>query len=313
MAGFNTTLAEYRWRGIGFPTTSFKVVMRQDLAPHAFVSRDGADVEATGRAPLEFSARIPFTNNIAPGQGETWTRGTLFPGQWKKMLLAMADRSTGVMQHPAMGAIKCKPSHFEADWDGNTQDGIFADASWLETTDDGNSLTALVASISPIAQATQAARDLDKGLKQITPPLPSTPAYQPTFEDAMRSVQSVFDQVTLMKRRDAGILDNIKYRLTLIRDAMRQSDRTSGGPVHNVLTWPVREAMSRLSGSLDGVRDNLLKKARPIGLYYPADDTSLPMLTIELKAQIGDLMALNPKLLAIAYVPANSAVRYYVT
>ena len=86
------------WRDIPFPISSMKVTVSQDLVQHKYWGVDGASVEATGRAPLEIEAVIPFVNGIVPGKGEKW--GVLYPTQFRSFLKAFVDKKTGTLVHP---------------------------------------------------------------------------------------------------------------------------------------------------------------------------------------------------------------------
>lgn len=305
-------LREFRWRGIGVPVESMRLVLRQDLAQHKYVGRPGADIEGTGRAPLELSATIPFNNFLTPGPSESWTPGTLYPDVWKKFTAAMADTSTGNLQHPELGTITCKPHTFEVDWKNSTRGGVPCNASWLETTENPNSLALLLAAINPMAGAVQAAKDIDRNLPFLTPPLPSTPTYQPTFADAMRTVQGVFDQVSLLQKRAAGVLDNILYRVNAIQQAMARAGLRIENQRSSVISWPLRDALQRMAASANDLKKSLLNGKKRIGLYLPARDGTLAKLASDIPAPIGDLIILNTPLLKNPIVPAHSVVRYYL-
>lgn len=310
---FFTQLRGFAWRGISVPIINTRLVLRQDLAPHRFVGRPGADIEATGRAPIEIMAEIPFFNDIAPGPRESWKRGRLYPTTFRQFLAAMADTSTGILSHPELGDIKCKPRSFEPTWDGKTRGGVPCSASWLETTEDPSAFAQLVAAVSPVAGAIEAAQDLDASLGKITPPFETvTIPPAPSFNDMMRSVQGVFDQVTLMQQRYAGVLNNIVYRVDNIINAMNAASKASSNSSLLVTYWPLRDACSRMKSSATDLKKALLAGPRPIGIYMPGSIATMAKIAGDIPASIVDIMKLNPSLLAAPVVPANSAVRYYL-
>jgi hypothetical protein len=51
-----------------------------------------ADVEPTGRSPLEITAKVPFLNNIASAPSELWPSGNLYPNQFRLFFAACVDR-----------------------------------------------------------------------------------------------------------------------------------------------------------------------------------------------------------------------------
>ena len=98
-------LLPLQWKDVGIPYVDFKVTLRQDLAVHKFSDLDGADVEPTGRSPLEMTAKVPFLNNIARAPSETWSSGDLYPNQFRKFFAACVDRAPGYLQHPEFGPL----------------------------------------------------------------------------------------------------------------------------------------------------------------------------------------------------------------
>ena len=110
------SLLEFRWRDVSFPTTEFTTELRQDLAIHKLVDRDGAFVEGTGRAPLQITARVACLNGLDAGPNEHWQR-PLYPYTWRKLFEACADKSTGTLQHPELGPITTTAAMYApTDW-----------------------------------------------------------------------------------------------------------------------------------------------------------------------------------------------------
>jgi hypothetical protein len=305
-------LREFSWRGIGVPVISTRLVLRQDLAQHRYVGRPGAEIEATGRAPFEISAEIPFLRHLTPGPRESWKKGALYPDVWKKMLAAMADTSTGDLQHPELGIIKCKPHTFDAPLDAKVRGGVMGTATWIETTEDPNALSALIAAVSPLAGALQAAKDIDRHLTTITPPLPTPKVKEPSFDDMMRSIQGVFDQVTLMQKRVGGTIDNILYRVNNIERSMNAALHISPNSSSQVKNWPMRDACARMKSAMRDLKKQLLTGSKPIGIYIPGRSATMGKIAADIPTDIGSLMNLNPSLLARPIVPANSKIRHYL-
>src|SRR5450631_3336877 len=201
-------LIQMSWKGIAFPYIETDLELRQDLAIHKFVDRDGAHIEGTGRAPIQFTARIPFINGLQTGKNENWPR-TLYPTVWKQFFAACADKSTGLLIHPELGEFTCKPESIHTRWAADARGGVYVNATWLETDDGINELDRNLAAVSPTSNVQQAAAALDQQILTLNPnivPKPYTPPI--TFQDMVRSVRAVFDQGTLLQKQYAGRLDN---------------------------------------------------------------------------------------------------------
>lgn len=306
-------LNETRWRDVSFPIISTRLILRQDLVQHKFVRIDGADVESTGRAPFEITCQIPFYNHIAPGPREFWSRGTLYPKQWRRFLSAMSDGTTGVFNHPELGEINAKPEHVDTDWTFSTRGGVLVNASWIETTDDPTRLASLIAAVSPLASAIQAAADIDKNLPNITPALPTNPpTFAPTFEDSMRSLQGVFDQTTLLSRRFTGQIDNVLYRVSALENSMELAANAPGAAKQHVLNWPMNDAIQRMKSAANDLKTQLIQGNKKIGIYLNPGSLTMGGVSAAIPAPITDLMRLNPGLLANPIVPPNSKIRYFL-
>jgi len=325
-------LGEFKWREISFPATTFRVTLRQDLAQHKFPDRDGAHIEATGRAPLEFSARIPFLNSIVPGKVETW--GVLYPTQFRLFLAACADRTTGLLRHPELGAIRCKVESCDTVWDANVRAGVYVDVSWIESTFDPDESNAIFESTSPVAESLLAATDLDASIEDIQPAPPELPEYSPSFADSMRSLQAVGDQISLLSRRVSGIQDQVSYRANAIVESIGRATTSlsAAGVPQTVLTsvtagrvtasatvagpaallWPLAMSGQRTLSAIDGLRKVLGTARKNIALYVVPKDSTLAGVASDVGASLSDLLKLNPTLVAGPVVTAKTIVRHYV-
>jgi prophage DNA circulation protein len=308
-------LLALQWRGIGVPYAHTRVEFAHDLVEHRFAGLDGADVEDTGRGPLKLTVRIPFLNNIAPAPNETWSSGSLYPGVLRSFFAAMANGETGTLQHPEFGPIACKPAAFAVDWDAKTRDGVWADATFIETLDDTGQLSVNITGAGLVGMATAAGVDLDALLPTIpASQFPSLPTNSPSFGDFARGLQAVADQISLFQYSAAGQLNAIVFRVQNIESAITAAVGGASGAdaASAVQYWPTRMAADTYVAALTAVKQNLLSSGKSIGVYVPNQDTSLPLLSQTIPAPVGDLIDLNPDLLFELVVPRSSRVRYYL-
>lgn len=307
------SLLEYQWKGIGFPAASFRVRLRQDLAEHKYSEKDGAEQEMVGRAPLEFSARIPFLNNIDPGPQETWKRGTLFPTYFKNFFALCARRGKGVMQHPIFGKITCVLHECDVEVAAEPRDGCWCNVTWLETFDDTNSTAAILLQVSPIAAAIAAAGDVDAGLATLQPPPPKLPLYKPNFQDTMRSIQGVFDTASTISRSVAGQINNVGYRCNAIMDSINQAVQSPEQAYQSLQNGQMRDALDRLRCACISLNKTLVSKQRPIGLISIPQLTALPIVAQDLKCSMKDLIELNgAPIVRSPFIQPQTVVRYYL-
>lgn len=324
MADILSQLSAFSWTNGGqrveFPVSEMTMGFSHDMMEHKFWGLDGAEVEATGRNPLVFTAKCLFTNHLSPGKNEHFS--VLYPSEFRKFILLTSDRATGTLNHPEFGPISCKTQNVHVDWRAGLRDGCAVDATWVETLDQ-NSLSQVNANISPVNQVETYAGDLDRELSSTL--FPSTPAFKPDFVDSITSILSVTDQVSIQSARIVGKIDNIGYRLQQINDSVSRAvtpPRTSITSIVNpnpsqtnraltTMYWPIRQTINQLQSNLVAFKQQLLESGKPIVFYRVPSITTLAGVTVETGASIADIMNLNPDLMFRAYLPTGTLVRYY--
>lgn len=306
-------LLEFSWKGVAFPSSSFRVRLKQDNVEHRYSEKDGAEEEPTGRLPLVFEAKIPFLNNSSPGRIESWPAGDLFPDQFLRFFAKAADKSSGTLVHPIFGKITCVLDECTIDAAAQTRDGVWVDATWKETFDDTNGLAAILLQLSPMSQAISAAQDLDNALGQLQPPPPSTPVFAPNFGDTMRGIQAIFDTATIFSKSVAGTINEVGYRCNAILSAINVTSTTPQMSVQSVMNGPCRTAIDKLRLACVKLRTQVAQNGRQIGLYTTSAPETLSQVATDTDSNLTDLFALNgPSIVFSAAIPANTVIRYYL-
>ena len=292
-------LQELTWKGASAPVTSLSLELEHDLVEHKWPDRDGAHIEATGLCPLVFHATLCFRNGVAAGSAEKF--GILYPTGYRAFMVLAADRSAGPLQHPEHGIVTCKLKSARVAWDPTKRDGVDVECAWIQSTETPADLNKILASPSPISSTLQFALDLDTQIIGIVKPV--TTNYEPSFGDAMRSIQSVFDQTTLLSKQIGGQIDHVAYRLNSLSDSIAATK--------DCTNWPITQSIEHLRASLNDLKKQLLVANKTISLYMTPTNTTIGMICAYLGVQIADIIKLNPLLVAQVTVPARSVVRYY--
>lgn len=296
-------LLAFTWRDVGFPVTKMTVSLAHDLVEHKYWGVDGARIEATGLAPMRFSASIPFINGLAPGRNEKWKDQALYPKVLRKFLAACALKTTGILTHPELGEIPCKCERVEFDWSGDRQGGAECQVSWIETkiSNDTDNPTG-DSPVQGIGFATQSLDASDANLRLLIPTLPK---YKKTLSDLFRGVQGIFDTVTLLENTTAGKINSIVYRIETVDDSI---DRAK-----SALTWKAKNDIERVKEAADNLRENILKtQNRYVLLFEVKGDTTVAGLCQQIPdTTLRDLIALNPALMRQAEVYKGTIVRHY--
>ncbi len=295
-------LLPFKWAFCSFPVSEMSIDLSQDIAEHKYWGKDGARLEATGRAPLVFTAKIPFRNGIFPGRGEQWAPSILYPDGYRAFLSAMADRTTRELQHPELGVIKCKPVSCKTNWSGGRRDGVDVDATWKETTEDGEE--SAIERDSPATGYVEAG-ELDGHLSsaELRKLAPKMPAYTPDLADTMRSIASFGDTISVFQKRATGRIDSLAYKVDRIAESMEGA--------RNALTWPVDLAAMRLADSLTRLRKELVASGRALVLYTVPVASTLGAIAPQLGVPIEELLRLNPHLGRSLTVRGGRVVKYF--
>ena len=306
------SLLEFSWRRISVPLTSISLHFEQDQVEHKWPDRDGAHVEATGRAPIMIEAKIPLRNFISNGVNESFVASRLYPQALRAFMAACADRTTGELQHPELGVIQAKCKHFEFTIDATRRDGVDLSVSWVESSEKPEDLTAVLASSSPATNMTTAATDVDSynaapsasaiqaQLKRLGG-LPTS--YEPSLTDLARSIQAIPDQYALLNRQLGGQIDHFAYRMQAIVNATNAAQ--------DATFWPIKKAAEIGKAAANDIKKTLSIDARPIGFYTVPTPQSMASVATTLQATVSDLVKLNPILFSAPVISAGTKVRYY--
>jgi len=285
----------FSWKDIGAPLESISTILRHDLAQHRVWKRDGANVESTGRAPLQISAKIPFLQTIAKARNENWSN--LYPNTYRKFLSVSAEGTTGVLSHPALGNINCKLESFTSNL---VRGGMECDVSWIETLTDDDVATELSFS-SPISSAITYSLELSGQVANIE--LPDYPKETRSLTDDLRDISGAINSIGLTGARIFGKIDAVIYRVNNIERALKYST--------NVFHVGARQNVQRIKDAMRALKLDVMSKRKKTVLYFVRTPMTLAHVAHDTGDSIQDIVSLNPGILSSPIVPANTVVRYY--
>lgn len=294
------TLLPFKWRDQEYPVSDVVVSLAHDLVEHKYWGVDGARVEATGVAPLRISASIPLLNQIKPGVNERWKEGDLYPTALRQLFVDFGNKAVGHLQHPEFGRIACKPERLECRLAGDRRGHAQVEATWVQTNDD---TVKTIPQPRPAGQMQAAAAELDDdSIRDVAPEIPK---YEESFEDFANGLSAIGDQVSILQQRTAGKIGALVYRT----EQVVQSAERARSP----MTWPATHAAERIKEAANALREQLSASDKSLGLFTVRETTTLAGLTTQMPATtgVGDIIKLNPRLVAAPTIPAGTVVRYY--
>ncbi len=300
-------LDPFKWRTVEFPVMSFTTQIAHDLVEHKQWGVDGARVEDTGVAPLRITASIPFLNGIVPGKKERWS--ILYPDAFRAFLTAFVDRRTGILQHPELGDLTCKPGHADITWAADKRDGCVVEAHWVQTRIPGDT-SGIIEGNSPVASAEVEALTLDANYVDLKAILEASgyapPEFQASFEDMMNSIAAVGDQVSLLSMQLGGKMNQLKYNVGKIQQSAERAK--------NATLWPIVQSCNRIKAVASDITNTIQAVGgATVKTYTVPKTTTLAgvLASLPTSNKIGDLVKLNPALARSPAVLAGTVIRYY--
>lgn len=307
-------LLEFKWRSIPLPIVTMSVMLRHDKAEHKVWKRQGANIENTGRQSLAFSVTIPFNNVIAPGEQETWQRGSLYPNVYRDFLDAMAYPATGDLQHPELGIIKCKPVSCDTKYEGAAQGGCTVTAEWIETIDLNEADSLIGASnrndLETVSQELDSIVDAPLILQEAaalssisgTADLPVLPNRAATIFDLVNQIGAIGDQARLFSMRAAGIVDKVDYTANALVDSFSKID--------DPLNAKAKALAIRMRLACHDLKKNLAQIQGSYVIYRVPENMTFAMLVRKIGVSVDDILPLNPTLCAKPIIKEGTTVRY---
>lgn len=302
-------IKETSWAGIGFPNTGVIDEISFDLAIHKFPGLDGGRVENTGRNPGVFQITGIFSNHIDPANGETWKKGTLYPGVFTKVYNALLQNKEGTFVHPILGNINARVVNFKVGLDPRFRDGQIITMTFIETVSQNQSILSAPTNIQTTAS------NLDVQILKNPQLVPSTMSIGNFFSSLVASIKAITSYPTTVVTSVFGQINASIFQVnSLISFIVSNFDGdTTNGP----LAAPIKsQAILLLSQLFDTKRllfnqNSTANNKQTVGSYTTQSKTTLVALSNILGNSITQICTLNPNLLSTLTIPANTVVNFF--
>lgn len=306
-------LKEFSWKGVSFPAVETELDVSQSLVTHKYADRNGAYVEGTGRNPTKVSVVIPFENYIFSAKSESWSPGALYPYQWRLFMKACLDPTSGVLQHPELGAINCKLDVARTRWVGTKRGGVVVTASFVESDDaQADQLAVDLSASSPIADLVANADDLDANIQTLGVALAlqenPLPMLDSTFTNLVDGVVSAIDLFTVLEKQAGGYVDNVIFQADEVETALMIAANASP------LYWPIIQSCERQKSAAWQLKQQPAVAApagQKILKFKTAKDSTMAQLAASVSNDVARFMVLNAAFVGTPVVPAGSVLQYF--
>lgn len=285
-------LPVFQWRGQAYPVARHRVSFRHEGVEHVLQYRDFALIEQLGVQGLTFSYSLPMRETVAKGPYKN-----LFAKGLTRLTQDMLNREPDTLVDPVFGVFRCVPGAFDSETDPNKRCGVDVSVEFRHSPD----VTAedpTLRDLGGIAGLSNEAGKLDEAVAQAN--WQQEPSPEPTV-DALQAVDGVLSQGLAQAGRVQAALADHALKLKNIEATVEK--------VADPANWGIRNQARQQRASTITLGQRLGE--RP-GQRIRAFTTRSQMLVSELAKTVGmsieDLLALNPSLSRLPYVPANTAV-----
>lgn len=294
-----SNLLQASWRGIAFPTVAVDASATHGVVVHLRMDRNGRRLENTGFHGRDFNYKIPLINTLARGPTETWH--DLMPDTYRRLNVALEDRTTGNFVHPLLGLRRCKVLEWTETVDPDFRGGPTLTVKWSEDTEGGDAVLSQVGS-SLVAQT--AALSLDSALGLLIPP-PDLALPEGIFSltDFLKFLGTIVDQADLVRQQWEGKVNRVIGALNTLAGKLYGDTSVSTG---------LKDDLARLIATLHEHKRSILRLDKSTSLYIVPKATTLAALAPRLRNTPGQLANLNPALVGKLKVEIETPVRYYL-
>jgi len=233
-------LLDLSFRGVSVPCQLHTLDFSHAQVEHNQPGVDGGNVEDMARKSAKMSFRVPFHNLIS------WPK-KLYPDVFRDFWNACLDRSVGPFVHPEFGELDAKVENFKVTFDPNLRDGYDVDVSFIESTENG--VTVSDNPIGPVTSALALMQDFLAISGNIDP--------TPTYDDG-----SGDDPLTALKKLQGALL----LAQLSVQDKLLQVSRVTGA-INSMLdtvdsatsadAWLGRDILATIAGNLQDTADSL--------------------------------------------------------
>jgi len=298
------TLPSLEWGGLKAYVSEVQTSWSHMLAERSYYQVDGAAHEWTHREPFKVRTSLRFLNTIASGQ---------YPGQWNKWRTALLLGEARDLKHPDIGKFKARPTDVSYSISSRSTAGITVDVDFVESIASADEPTKFETQGASAMQ--QAAEDADFCMGELGVDYPDGMS-QPSFE-AMVSEITTFGftiqtelagQLAQIQNLSDSVFQNLQLSCKLQAFAETAvKEELSNSP----LRWLLEDSLTRLHALALDTAKAIAAGARKTKTWTTDRAQSLASVSLDLDADIADLIKLNPKLLQKPIVEKGSVVVYY--
>lgn len=292
-----------------FPITSLSETGGNRLVERERPYRDGAKLDDTGSKARRWRISVLFENTVADGEPDLANGGLLlYPDVYRLMKQSFAVHETGDLTLPSEGKVKARAADWDATEAPDERDAARVVFTFVEDNEDAVGVAAFRA-----PSATANARRLAE----------STAFDQESLGNGHGSIaewQGFVSELEGLSNAPSDFRQELEWTAKRVRDLHKQIVE-----IHSKPGQPGRDSMldprgSRVEAKLGRASDMAgrasaqSRQSRPsIGRYITKLAISIFDLAAVTKQPADELMAINPQIEDLLFIPAGSEVRVFTS
>jgi hypothetical protein len=280
-------LSQAFYDGIFFPVSSYSWGFAHDDARHKFIFKDQQFIQPLGRQNKTWKFSIPLFENIEKG---------LFSTTFPALIDICADGEPKELNTPDFGLYRATCVSFNPIYDPTKRDGVQLDVEFIEAPDFDEIESSATDKYTGPQTVDELAGTVDTELA-----FAIIPAYVPPrngFQNPIKAITSVLDQVSLAREQFKANLDNVVYEIDRLNWSI---DNTT-----DAQNWSLRRHNQNLKKAIYNTKKNVDKSGRQL----VEETLNSPKTQIALAKDLGltlkEFLSLNASLSGLPIIPAGT-------
>ena len=293
------------WLGVKLYASEIETSWSHRLAARVYPYVDGEAHDRTGRSALEVSATLHFLNTIEPG---------MYPRKFNEFLPLLLNGEGGTLSHPNIGKFNARNADGSYTITASTTAGVKLRVRWVESIKSADEPSQIVPSRSDVVSTAKA---LDDAMERMGRSYPDGMAEAgTTFEDLVNQIGLLGFTFSLQL---SGVVNQLRGNVLavynaeqlLCRAAQNLDDAARDAIAGDPFRWALETSCEAMLVQLNEVERSSTAGSRAVKTATAANDTSLAAMSIDLDADIADLIELNPALCGKILIERGTLVKYF--
>jgi hypothetical protein len=282
-----------QWRSIAYPVLSRSVSFAHEGAPSRIQYRDGEFFEQMGARSPTFTYTLALREDIAIKQYRA-----LFREGLPLLFRDIRNRERGLLEDPVYGSFFCVPQTFDEDLDINKRDGTDVRVTFVHSPDISGEFAEEPAPTIQGLVTDAGALNADISKVDWT----QTESPQPEI-DALNAISGFGAQIEANAGKGVAALHNVAFQLEKVEEQAARLESPDG--------FQIQRAARRNRAAATALASRAKDPQKRIQTVISKYQKTITGVAAEANMTVKDLLALNPTLARLPFIPPNTPIRVF--